>query len=94
MLLFSVFRPFCAYNVCASGGVNMCFFVYDVWVFVIFLDSMRKKTADYADARVASPLVLLMARARSRLSLAQLVAVSPSAKPAVAAALELLWLID
>ena len=36
---------------------------------------MRKKTADHADARVASPLVLLMARARSRLSLAQRVAV-------------------
>ena len=34
-----------------------------------------RKTADNADARVASPSVLLTARARSRLSLAQRVAV-------------------
>ena len=50
-----------------------------------------EKTADNADARVASPSVLLTARARSRLTLAQRVAVLPSAKPAVAAALALLF---
>ena len=75
----------------------MCFFVcfvFDVWVFVIFLDSMRKKTADYADARVASPLVLLMLEHalayRSRnASLSSL-----TLRPAVAAALALLFDVE
>ena len=32
MVPVSLFRSFCAYNLCASGGVNVCFFLFVVGV--------------------------------------------------------------